>query len=55
MWCGETVYKVQEKKSFSDTCEALHIIKKEHDKVYYYGRIIKLVAEVWVTWDVKKC
>ena len=30
--CGKTVYKVQEKKYFSDT---LHIIKKEHDKVNY--------------------
>ena len=43
---GKTFYKVQEKKSLLDTCETLHIIKKEHDKVYYYGRIIKLVQDV---------
>ena len=54
---------MKEKKSLSDACEALHIIKREHGKVCY-GRIInysavinklKLVPDVWVTWDVKKC
>ena len=46
---------MKKKKSLSDTCEALHIVKREHDKVYYYGRMIKFVPDVWVTWDVKKC
>ena len=40
------VSKVKEKTSFWDTCEALHVITREHNKVYYYGRIIKLAPGV---------
>ena len=56
--CGKIMFlrwRRKGKRSFWDTCEVLHIIKREHNKVYYYGRIIKLVPDVWVTWDVKKC